>query len=91
MEVKLAQQLVILEQSPFFRICLGLKKAYNAMDRDRCLKILQDVGVGEKTIHLISRFWKEGILVCRAVGFYGEVFKAPMGRDTGGTTIPNHL
>ena len=66
MEVKLAQQLASLEQSPFFGIFLDLKKAYDAMDRDRCLKILRDVGVGEKTTHLISRFWRDGILVCRA-------------------------
>ena len=32
MEVKLAQQLASLEQSPFFRIFLDLKKAYDTMD-----------------------------------------------------------
>ena len=55
MEVKLAQQLASLEQSPFFGI-FSPQKAYYAIDRDRCLKILQDVGVEEKTICLIGRF-----------------------------------
>ena len=58
MEVKLAAQLGSLEQSPFFGIFVDLRKAYDAMDRDRCLKILCDVGVGEKTVRLIARFWK---------------------------------
>ena len=50
MEVKLAQQLGSLEQTPFFGIFVDLKKAYDAMDQDRCLKILRNVGVGEKTV-----------------------------------------
>ena len=56
MEVKLAQQLTSLKQCPFYRIFLDLKKAYNMMDRERYLKMLRDVGFGEKTLHLISRF-----------------------------------
>ena len=47
MEMMLAQQLGIF---------LNLKKAYNAMDRDRCLKILRNMGVGEKTVRLIATF-----------------------------------
>ena len=54
MEVKLAAQLGSLEQTPFFGIFVDLRKAYDAMDRDRCLKILRDVGVGEKTLRLIA-------------------------------------
>ena len=70
MEVKLGQQLASLEQYPLYGFFLDLKKAYNLMDRDRCLKILRGVGVGEEAIRLITRFWKEGILVCRATGHY---------------------
>ena len=40
-----------LKQSPFFDIFLDLKKAYDAMDQDHCLKIPLDVGVGEKMVH----------------------------------------
>ena len=34
----------------FAGIFLDLRKAYDAMDQDRCLKILRGVGVGEKTV-----------------------------------------
>ena len=48
MEVKLAQQLARLEQYSFYGIFLDHKKAYTVMDRDRCLNVLRDFGVGEK-------------------------------------------
>ena len=37
MEAKLVQQLAYREQAPLFCIFLDLKKAYDAMDHDRCL------------------------------------------------------
>jgi hypothetical protein len=88
MEVKLAQQLAGLEQCPFYGIFLDLRKAYDAMDRGRCLKILRDVGVGEKTLRLLSRFWRESVMVCRAAGFYGTLFKARRGVTQGGSLSP---
>ena len=45
-EAKLAQQLAHLEQRPFFGIFIDLKKAFNTMDRGRCLAILALHGVG---------------------------------------------
>ena len=39
-EEKLAQQLAHLEQAPFFGVFIDLKKAFDAMDRGRCLAIL---------------------------------------------------
>ena len=69
MEVKRVTQLGSLEKSPFFGICVDPQKACNAMDRDRYFKILRDVGVSEKTVRLIVRFWKQSSLCCRAVGY----------------------
>ena len=56
MEVKLLQQLAFIEQCPLYGVFLDLRKAYDAMDRSRCLKILQDCGIGFKTLRLIQRF-----------------------------------
>ena len=88
MEVKLAAQLGSLEQTPFFGIFADLRKVYDAMDRDRCLKILRDVGVGEKTVRLTARFWKQSLLCCRAAGYYGRLFEARRGVTQGGPFSP---
>jgi hypothetical protein len=40
LEAKLAQQLAHLKQEPFHGVFLDLKKAFDAMDRERCLLIL---------------------------------------------------
>ncbi len=38
-EAKLAQQLAYLELMPFYGVFLDLQKAFDAMDRDRCILI----------------------------------------------------
>ena len=38
-EAKLAQQLAYLELMPFYSVFLDLRKAFDAMDRDRCILI----------------------------------------------------
>ena len=87
-EAKLAQQLAGLEQCPLYTIFLDLKKAYDAMDRDRCLKILRDVGVGKKALRLIARFWKGAELVYRVAGYYGSIFKVRRGVTQGDFLSP---
>ena len=59
MEAKLVQQLAFAEQCPLFGIFIYLKKAYDVMDRGRCLEILRDAGCGEKTLWLITWFWRD--------------------------------
>ncbi len=59
MEVKLAQQFTYQEQEAWYQIFLDLRKAYDAMDRGRCLEILAGYGVGPKLIRLLSHFWAE--------------------------------
>ena len=46
MEAKLVQQLAYHEQCPLFGIFLDLKKAYDAMDRGRCLDFWRERGWG---------------------------------------------
>jgi hypothetical protein len=63
-EAKLAQQLAHLDQVPFYGVFLDLKKAFDSMDRKRCLLILEGYGVGPRMIRLIRNFWHNAVLVC---------------------------
>ena len=71
-----------------YRIFLGLRKAFNAMDRDWCLQILEDTGVRPKALRLICTFWDKAILVCRASGYHDSPFSAKRGVTQGGPLSP---
>ncbi len=52
MEVKLNQQLAWVDQEPLYQIYLDLRKAYDALDRGRCLEILAGYRVGPNLLRL---------------------------------------
>ncbi|EJK60561.1 hypothetical protein THAOC_19061 [Thalassiosira oceanica] len=87
-EAKLAQQFAYLQQSPLYGIFIDLRKAYDAMDRDRCMAIMEGYGVGPNMLRLIRTFWDEQKLVCRAAKRYGKPFKASRGVTQGGPLSP---
>jgi hypothetical protein len=84
MEVKLHQQLAWVDQVPLYQIYLDLKKAYDALDQTRYLKILAGYGVGPNLLRLQKKFWSNAKLVCRAGGNFGEPFGARRGVMQGG-------
>jgi len=88
MEAKLAQQLAFIEQEALYETFIDLRKAYNAMDRERCLEILEGYGIGPNILRLIKRFWELAILVYRASGYYGKPFKAYRGVTQGSPFSP---
>jgi hypothetical protein len=83
-EAKLAQQLSYLELKPFYGVFLDLKKAFDLMDRERCIMILEGYGAGPRMIWLIRGYWRDAIMVCRALGNYGTPFNAGRGITQGG-------
>ncbi len=46
-EAKLTQQLAHIEQTPFYGVFVDLMKAFDVMDRKRCLQLLGEYGVGD--------------------------------------------
>jgi len=76
MKAKLAQQLAFIEQEALYSTVVDLKKAYDAMDRGRCLDILEGYGVGPNILRLIRVFWDMAVLVCRSGSRYGTPFQA---------------
>jgi hypothetical protein len=56
-EVKLTQQLALIEQAPFYGVFINLKKAFDTMDCKWCLFILEGHGMGPSMRRLIRHFW----------------------------------
>ncbi len=83
-EAKLAQQLSYLELKPFYGVFLDLRKAFDAMDRERCILLLEGYGAGPLLVRLVRTYWRDAIMVCRASGYYGQPFKAGRGVTQGG-------
>ncbi len=84
MEVNLQQQLAWVDQEPLYQIYLDLRKAYDALDWGRCLKILAGYGVGPNLLRLQKNFWDDAKMVCRMGGNNGLPFEAHCGVTQGG-------
>ena len=83
-EAKLAQQLAWMEQEPLYQVFVDLRKAYDHLDRERCLAIMTGYGVGPKLLRLQTKFWEQAQMVCRAGGSFGKPFRAYRGVTQGG-------
>ena len=56
LEAKLIQQLSAMREEVLYVIFLDLTKAYDALDRSRCLDILEGYGVGTRALCLLRRY-----------------------------------
>ncbi len=58
-EAMLTQQLTHIEQSPFYGVFVDLTKAFDALDREQFLQLMDEYGVGPNMRQLIQHFWDE--------------------------------
>ena len=69
-------------------IFLYLNKAYIALDRSRCLDILDSYDVGPLSCRLLRTYWRRLTMVERAGGYYGADFKGDRGVTQGDPLPP---
>ena len=72
LEAKLLQQLAALREEVLYIIFLDLHKLYDALDRSRCLEILEVYGVGLKARRILKTYWICLTMVARAGAATGQ-------------------
>lgn len=87
-EAKLVQQLARRRQCPFYEIFIDLRKAYDTLDRERALAILEGYGVGPRAIRLLRQFWDQQQVVARQSDYHGDPFGATRGVTQGDIISP---
>ena len=88
LEAKILQKLAALREEVLYVIFLDLHKAYDALDRSRCLEILEGYGIGTQSRTLLKTYWHHLTMVERAGGYYGEAFKGERGVMQGDPLSP---
>ena len=59
LELKLASSLSREHGEPLFTVYLDLKKAYDSVDREQLLYILDFYGFGNRIKSIISEYWRK--------------------------------
>ncbi len=88
LETKLLMQEAACTDRKLYQIFLDLTKAYDTLDRERTLEILEQYGVGPCIIRLLRKFWQHQKLVPRQSGFFGDAFIAERGVTQGDIVSP---
>ena len=77
-----------MKELVLYEVFLYLQRAYNALDRDRCLDILVEYGVGLRALRLLRTYWGRITMLSRAEGYYGPPFKVYHGVTQGDPLSP---
>ena len=68
LEAKLLQKLAALREYVLYVIFLDTHKAYAALDRSRCLEILEGYILGPRSCRILQTYWRRLTMVARAGG-----------------------
>ena len=60
-------------------IFLDLNKAFDALDRSRCLEILEGYGLVPQARRLLQTYWRRLTMVAREGRYYGKAFLGARG------------
>ena len=78
-EDKLLQKLITMMETVLYSILLDLRKAYDALDRDRFLGILVGYGVGPRTLQILRTYWACIHMAEKEGGITGPHSRPPAG------------
>ena len=88
LDAKLIQKLTKIREEVVYEVFIKIRKAYDALDRERCLEILMGYGVSPQIKKIIRHYWNHLSMVARSGCYYGTPFKGHQGVTQGGTLSP---
>ena len=88
LKAKLLQKLAAMREEVLYVIFLDLAKAYNDLDRSRCLEILEGYGDVPSSRRFLTTYSLRLAMVARAGGYYGKAFKGERGVAQGDLLSP---
>ena len=69
-------------------IFLDLRKAYDTVNRERLLEILEGYGIGPNILGLLKFYWDNQRCVAKSGNYHGETFVPYRGAIKGGIVFP---
>ena len=74
LEENLLQKLIAMRKTVLRANFLDLSKAYNALDRDRCIDILSGYGVDIRMLRILWTYWVWFHMAAKVGVHYGPIF-----------------
>ena len=69
-------------------IFVDLHEEYDALDRSRCLEILESYGLGPRAPRFLQTYWRWLTMLSRAGKYYGTAFWGECGVTQGDPLFP---
>ena len=87
-EAKMRMQLAKRKGRRHIQVFLDVAQAYDGVDRDRTLLLLDGYGVGPNTLQYIKSVWEKLIFVPKQAGCYSDSFEVDCGVTQGDPDSP---
>ena len=88
LEEKVVQQLAGISHEPLVEVFLDVCKAYNSLDRGRCMDIMRGYRMGQNMSRLIAHHWENQQFVPKVRRFLGKAFGTRRGVTQGDYVSP---